>query len=37
MRKNNCGVVRQELDELMLDEASSSSAAEAPARVCRVP
>jgi hypothetical protein len=28
MRKNNCGVVRQELDELMLDEACSSSAAE---------
>ena len=27
MRKNNCGVVRQELDELMLDEACSSSAA----------
>ena len=27
MRKNNCGVVRQELDELMLGEASSSSAA----------
>jgi hypothetical protein len=26
MRKNNCGVVRQELDELMLDEACSSSA-----------
>lgn len=28
MRKNNCGVVRKELDELMLDEACSSSAAE---------
>ena len=28
MRKNNCGVVRQELDELMLDEGCSSSAAE---------
>ena len=28
MRKNNCGVVRQELDELMLDEACSTSAAE---------
>ena len=28
MRKNKCGVVRQELDELMLDEAWSSSAAE---------
>jgi len=27
MRKNNCGVVRQELDELMLDETCSSSAA----------
>src|SRR5215211_8396577 len=27
MRKNNCGVVRQELDELMLDEECSSSAA----------
>ena len=27
MRKNNCGVVRQELDELMLDEACSTSAA----------
>lgn len=27
MRKNNCEVVRQELDELMLDEACSSSAA----------
>ena len=27
MRKNNCGVVRKELDELMLDEAFSSSAA----------
>jgi hypothetical protein len=28
MRKNNCGVVRQELDELKLDEACSTSAAE---------
>ena len=28
MRKNNCGVVRQELEELMLDETCSSSAAE---------
>jgi hypothetical protein len=27
MRKNNCGVVRQELEELMLDEACSTSAA----------
>lgn len=27
MRKNNCGVVRKELDELMLGEACSSSAA----------
>ncbi|HKP82759.1 MAG TPA: hypothetical protein VJT69_12095 [Pyrinomonadaceae bacterium] len=27
MRKNNCGVVRQELDELSLDEACSSSTA----------
>lgn len=27
MRKNNCGVVRQELDELTLDETCSSSAA----------
>src|SRR5687767_2891290 len=27
MRKNNCGVIRKELDELMLDEACSSSAA----------
>jgi hypothetical protein len=27
MRKNNCGVVRRELDELMLDEACSTSAA----------
>ena len=27
MRKNNCGVVRQELDELMLAEACSSTAA----------
>lgn len=27
MRKNNCGAVRQELDELMLDEACSTSAA----------
>jgi len=27
MRKNNCGVVRQELDELMMDETCSSSAA----------
>lgn len=28
MRKNNCGVVRQELDELVLGQACSSSAAE---------
>jgi hypothetical protein len=27
MRKNNCGVVRQELEELMLDEACSTSVA----------